>query len=405
MNKPGQLAIADFTYHLPESQIALFPAQPRDASKLLVWNKGTLTETIYRNLPDFLPQQTLLVFNNTRVVCSRLLFRRPTGAQIEIFCLEPASRYADITQGMQQQQEVYWKCLVGKSSKWKEKELHLPFGNDVLTASIHSKENDAFIIHFSWTGSLTFSEVLAAAGAVPLPPYIKRSAQASDRETYQTIYGKEEGSVAAPTAGLHFTPEIFHALKQKNIDTDFVTLHVGAGTFKPVKSEVIADHEMHAEWLEVPVTLIESLLQHIQANLPVAAVGTTAARTLESLYWTGIKILNGEPIVPNELLVSQWEPYEKNSPQSTADALKALLHFLRNKKLDRLIGKTQILIAPGYTFRIVNLLATNFHQPQSTLLLLIAAFMGSSWRELYAYALENNFRFLSYGDGCLLIPE
>src|SRR6187549_3348296 len=405
MTDPRTLSIKDFTYSLPEERIAKYPLAERDASKLLIYKDKTITEDIYRNIADHIPANSLLVFNDTKVVEARLLFQKPTGGVIEIFCLEPHEQYPDITTAMLQHEKVQWHCLIGGASKWKhgqvlEKKIHYNSKDLVLNARYIEKEIDSFIVELSWNNlSLSFAEVLHLFGAIPLPPYIKREAEISDAERYQTVYAHYEGSVAAPTAGLHFTETVFKKLKEKNIQRDFVTLHVGAGTFKPVKTEVMKDHEMHAEYFTVSKSLIQNLIDHLDKN--IVAVGTTSLRTLESLYWLGIKqsTVNSQ----QSMEITQWEVYDhKEKKISAKEALENLIKWMTAKDLNTLTVKTQIIIAPDYQFKIVNGLITNFHQPQSTLLLLVAAFIGSDWRKVYKYALENNFRFLSYGDGCLL---
>jgi S-adenosylmethionine:tRNA ribosyltransferase-isomerase len=339
------------------------------------------------------------------VIEARLLFQKATGGVIEIFCLEPHEQYADITSAMLQQEKVLWKCLVGGASKWKrgqvlEKKIAVNKKEIILHASYIEKRTDHFIIELSWSPvNTSFAELLHLAGAIPLPPYIKREAEQSDAERYQTIYARHDGSVAAPTAGLHFTDTIFENLKKKNIQTDFVALHVGAGTFKPVKSEMMEEHEMHAEFIDVSVNTIENILSHLDNN--IIAVGTTSLRTIESLYWLGVKYKRGNNQQATE--ITQWEIYDnldQNIP--VADALQSLLKWMKENNLKRLLTKTQILIAPGYKMKIVKGLITNFHQPNSTLLLLVAALTGDDWRKIYAHALQNDFRFLSYGDGSLL---
>lgn len=406
MKHPKELFILDYTYPLPEERIAAFPLAERDASKLLIYDQGTITSATYRQLADYIPEDSLLVFNNTKVVEARLLFQKSTGGVIEVFCLEPHEQYADITRAMLQQGKVYWQCLVGGASKWKpgqvlEKRIYYNGNEIMLQAAYIEKRAGCFIIELSWTpSSLSFAELLHAAGAIPLPPYIKRKAEDSDTERYQTVYAKHDGSVAAPTAGLHFTEQLFQSLKEKNIRHDYVTLHVGAGTFKPVKAEKMDEHDMHAEWIDVSQSFIETLLKSLSGN--IITVGTTSLRTVESLYWIGVKVVSGEWSVVSGG-ISQWEVYERKENNITAiESLTALLNWMKGNKLERLVTKTQILIAPGYQFRIINGLITNFHQPQSTLLLLVAALIGEDWRKVYEYALNNDFRFLSYGDGSLL---
>ncbi|HJS56295.1 MAG TPA: S-adenosylmethionine:tRNA ribosyltransferase-isomerase [Chitinophagaceae bacterium] len=404
MTDPGTLSIRDFTYTLPEERIAKYPLAERDASKLLIYKEGRITEDIYKNIPDHIPADSLLVFNDTKVVEARLLFKKQTGGIIEIFCLEPHQQYADITTAMLQREKVLWHCMIGGASKWKhgqilEKKISHKRNELILHARYIEKTRDSFVIELSWNDtSLSFAEVLHLFGAIPLPPYIKREAEASDSERYQTVYAHYEGSVAAPTAGLHFTENVLKNLKEKHIDKDFVTLHVGAGTFKPVKSEVLHDHEMHAEHFTVSRSLIKNLIEHLDKK--IVAVGTTSLRTLESLYWLGVK---KSGVDSPESVVSQWEPYERKDPLPPArEALEFILDSLNQNGTETLTSKTQIIIAPGYRFRIVNGLITNFHQPQSTLLLLVAAFIGDKWGKVYDYALKTDFRFLSYGDGSLL---
>ena len=403
---PKNLSIADFTYDLPEDRIAKYPLAERDASKLLIYQDGDITEDQYRQLPSHLPANSLLVFNNTKVVEARLLFQKASGGVIEIFCLEPHEQYADITTAMQQKGKVWWHCLVGGASKWKSGQLlEKNISDNIrLEAKCLDKKTGSFLIEISWSDqSMSFAELLHLAGAIPLPPYIKRAADETDKNRYQTIYAIQDGSVAAPTAGLHFTPAVLKELEQKNIPTAFVTLHVGAGTFKPVKSDQMADHEMHAEWIDVDRHFIANLKDQLDKN--IIAVGTTSLRTLESLYWLGLKCMHpgNNETVPETVSISQWDPYDLQSEQLPASvALGQLLAWMEKNKLEKLITKTQILIAPGYTFRIVKGLITNFHQPQSTLLLLVAALVGNNWKKIYRHALQNNYRFLSYGDGSLL---
>jgi S-adenosylmethionine:tRNA ribosyltransferase-isomerase len=423
---PKDLSIVDFTYDLPASKIASYPLEQRDASKLLVYGAGDISETTYSKLDEVLPSNTLLVHNDTKVVAARLFFEKENGTVIEIFCLEPASIYKDITTAMLAKKQVLWGCLIGGAKKWKEGSLQIKYGNNyTLTATKHSTLADSFLIQFEWDNEAqSFAEVLEVAGNIPLPPYFNRAVEANDKERYQTVYAAAEGSVAAPTAGLHFTPALFDKLAAKNITKEFVTLHVGAGTFKPVKAARMEEHEMHAEYIDVQKSFIELLRDNFterdqNANQlvnakKIIAVGTTSLRTLESLYWIGAKIIAANnasnsnkqvnPSIEN-ISVVQWDPYElmpQNELPSTAVALTALCNWLEQNNLSRLIAKTQIIIAPGYRFKIIDGLITNFHQPQSTLLLLVAAITNGNWKPMYNYALENNFRFLSYGDGCLI---
>jgi S-adenosylmethionine:tRNA ribosyltransferase-isomerase len=406
---PKELPISLFTYDLPEDRIAKFPAEERDCSKLLVFKSGEMSTSIYRNLDEFLPKGSLLVFNNTKVVEARLLFQKPTGALIEIFCLEPGDQYPDITTAMREKGKVLWKCLIGGASKWKhgtilQKSLKAGDKEIILEAAIVDRLPDCFIISLSWTPSeLSFSQILEIAGKIPLPPYIHRPVEETDQINYQTVYAKYEGSVAAPTAGLHFTDQVFEKLNARKINCEFVTLHVGAGTFKPVKSETMNEHEMHAEFIDVSSDAIRNIRNNLSNK--IFAVGTTSLRTLESLYWMGLKV-NLEPdLTMKEISISQWEPYEISQRVSAKEALGSLLQWMDKNGLDKLITKTQILIAPGYKLKVAKGIITNFHQPQSTLLLLIAAIVGEKWKEIYQYALDNEFRFLSYGDGCLLYGD
>lgn len=442
MKHPSLLHIEDFNYDLPNEKIAKYPLVQRDQSKLLIYggvefsglsnpNSGksdsisangiSIKESVYANIADELPSGSLLVFNDTKVVEARLLFQKPTGGLIELFCLEPADHYADITTAMLQKGSVQWKCLVGGAKKWKEGALH--FTKEAgTTASSNPPETplkiiankveilpDCFLIEFSWEpAGISFAEVLHLAGDIPLPPYLNRETEEADKERYQTIYAKHDGSVAAPTAGLHFTQHVFSQLEKKQIYKGYVTLHVGAGTFKPVKAAQMKDHEMHAEFIDVQQSTIEQLLAHVSKG--IIAVGTTSLRTLESLYWIGVKTIHNPSLAAADLQVSQWEPYqhaEENSENkgnafTAEESLTALLQWMKKNNADRIITKTQIIIAPGYTFRIISALVTNFHQPQSTLLLLISAIVGEEWRRIYEYALTHNYRFLSYGDGSLL---
>lgn len=415
---PKELSINNFTYELPNEKIAKYPLQKRDESKLLVYKNGVISESIYKNVATEIPANSLLIFNNTKVVEARLLFEKSTGGMIEIFCLEPAEIYADITTAMLQKKNVQWKCLVGGAKKWKEKSLIKMISNDGIDFKLEAKKvekfSDYFLIEFSWNiDELSFTEVLHLAGNIPLPPYLNRNVEEEDKQTYQTVYAKQDGSVAAPTAGLHFTDEIFTSLKNKNIDIDFVTLHVGAGTFKPVKADTMEAHEMHAEFIDVTIESIENIIAKINLGNKIIAVGTTSLRTIESLYWLGVKIIsnfefiisnsiNQSEIINNKLEINQWDCYELPQNIEPVIALEFLVKWMKENNLKRLLTKTQVIIAPSYKLRIAAGLITNFHQPKSTLLLLIAAIVGEDWKKIYKYALENNFRFLSYGDGCLL---
>jgi S-adenosylmethionine:tRNA ribosyltransferase-isomerase len=402
---PQQISINDYNYDLPEDRIALHPLSQRDASKLLVYKNGEISESTFLHIDKYLPSQTLLVFNNAKVINARIKFTKSTGAGIEIFCLEPFGNITEYSTVMNAITTVQWKCLVGGAAKWKdeilEKEITIGTEKVILFAKIIEKITEAFIIEFSWQpSSFSFAETIEAAGKVPLPPYIKRNTDNEDTSRYQTIFAEHSGSVAAPTAGLHFSENIFEKLNEKNINKTFVTLHVGAGTFKPVKAATMAEHEMHAEYIDVDIDTIENIKNNIGK---IAAVGTTSLRTIESLYWFGVKVFNDKNV--KELLLLQWDVYADefvNSELSAYDALDALLAWMKNNNKEKIFTQTQILIAPSYTFKIANMLITNFHQPKSTLLLLVAAAIGDDWKKMYDYALQNDFRFLSYGDGNLI---
>jgi S-adenosylmethionine:tRNA ribosyltransferase-isomerase len=394
---PKNISILDYTYALADDKIALHPLQERDASKLLVYKNGNIAEDTYSNIHQHLPEKSLLIFNNTKVIKARILFTKPTGGVIEIFLLEPYQ--SDYTKALSATKTCTWKCLIGGAGKWKEKELG--FGNWGLTARLLEKLIDTYVVEFTWDGGISFAAILEQAGNIPLPPYIKRKPGEEDNNRYQTIYAAHDGSVAAPTAGLHFTENVFKNLAAKNISKDFVTLHVGAGTFKPVKAATMQAHEMHAEWIDVSIETIESLISNL--NHTIVAVGTTSLRTIESLYWLGVKALL-YPLL-QQLQITQWEVYDElpgHENITAAAALTALKNWLQKNHLTRIFTSTQILIAPGYSFKIAKAIVTNFHQPQSTLLLLVAAAVGDDWKKIYGYALENDFRFLSYGDGSLL---
>jgi S-adenosylmethionine:tRNA ribosyltransferase-isomerase len=403
---PKNLSILDFTYPLPADRIAQYPLPERDQSRLLVYQNGEISESIYARLADHLPEHTLLIFNNTKVVEARLVFEKNSGSKIEIFCLEPDNRYADITTAMMQKGKVFWKCLVGGAKKWKEGSLFCRIAVEnttiILEAKKQNQSGDSFLIELSWNDSgMSFAELLHHAGSVPLPPYLNRSVEETDKERYQTIYAKWDGSVAAPTAGLHFTNKVFEQLHRKKIQHDFITLHVGAGTFKPVKALSMQDHEMHSEFIEIKKSFLKNLVQNI--DQPIITVGTTSLRTVESLYWIGVKTKLNPQIPPEDLQLSQWEAYELPGEDiPVKDAILSLINWMDRQGTDMLYSKTQIIIAPGYRFKIIKALITNFHQPQSTLLLLVAAIIGEDWKKVYDYALAHAFRFLSYGDGSLL---
>lgn len=403
---PKDLQIKDFSYNLPDDRIAKYPLANRDQSKLLIYKGKQISESVYQQIAKEIPENSLLLFNNTKVVEARILFQKETGATIEIFCLEPDDRYPDITSAMLQKGKVCWKCLVGGAKKWKETQISksILMGGRTIAFTAERKEHiaDYYLIEFNWSDAdISFAEILHAAGLIPLPPYLNRAAETSDLDRYQTIYAKYDGSVAAPTAGLHFTEAVFGQLDAKNIERAYLTLHVGAGTFKPVKAEKIEGHEMHAEFIEVSVALIQKIISKL--NDTIIPVGTTSMRTIESLYWLGVKTILHSDITLSELVINQWDPYTIDASSiSAAEALQALIVWMQKNELELLITKTQIIIAPGYSFKIAKALITNFHQPQSTLLLLVSALIGEEWKRVYEYALENDFRFLSYGDGCLL---
>lgn len=402
---PSQLQISDFTYNLPDERIARYPLTERDLSKLLIYKEGHISNDVYRHLPQHLPADALLVFNNTKVIEARILFQKDTGSKIEIFCLEPAAG-VELTQAMMSQGNVRWTCLVGGAGKWKqqflEKPLQTPKGAVLLKAEKKNVQQGSFEIEFSWDNTyFTFAELLHYAGVLPLPPYLQRQTEAADYDRYQTVYARQEGSVAAPTAGLHFTPQLLVKLQDKGIKHSFVTLHVGAGTFQPVKSTTMQDHPMHREWIEVDADAIEELVQ--QLPKPIIPVGTTSLRTIESLYWMGVKALLNPNATIDLLEVQQWDAYDLPLQNASAkDALQALLDWMKQQQLKKIICHTQVLIAPGYKARVAAAILTNFHQPSSTLLLLVAALIGEDWRKVYNYALDNDYRFLSYGDGSLL---
>ncbi len=403
---PKEISIKDFTYELPIEKIAQYPLPERDSSKLLIYSNGNIQSDKYSNLDHYLPENSFLVFNNSKVIEARIFFQLPAGGSIEIFCLGPDDKYLDISTALSQKGKVEWKCLVGGAKKWKQGLLSKQIINGaVLSVEKKEKHDDYFLIEFIWNDeALCFADILHYSGQVPLPPYLNRNTEESDKESYQTVYAKHDGSVAAPTAGLHFTENLFRKLDAKKIDHAFVTLHVSAGTFKPVKSETLETHEMHAEFFSVDRPLIRKLMEPDKA---IVSVGTTSLRVIESLYWMGVKInkllRQSGSVTIQDISIRQWDPYNLNDNIIPAkDALQALLNWMKGEKIEQLVTQTQIIIAPGYTFQIINGLITNFHQPGSTLLLLVAALVGDDWKKIYNYALENDFRFLSYGDGGLL---
>jgi S-adenosylmethionine:tRNA ribosyltransferase-isomerase len=408
MMSPANISILDYTYDLPEERIALHPLEKRDASKLLIYQEGVISESFFSEIDQKLPAGTLLVTNNTKVINARILFKKTTGATIEVFCLEPRGNINEYSTVMNTTGKAVWKCLVGGVAKWKEEFLEKTILIDgqavLLKAKMLEKLTEAYSIELSWIPEqFSFAEVIEAAGDTPLPPYIKRSADAEDTGRYQTIFAEQDGSVAAPTAGLHFTEEIFEKLSKKNIVPAYVTLHVGAGTFKPVKAASMQDHEMHAEYIDVDIAAIDQLKNKVGS---IAVVGTTSCRTIESLYWLGVKaLLNPEE---KNISIGQWDVYREplmSADISPVEALNALTNWMNKNSRKSIFTQTQLMIAPGYRFRMTDILITNFHQPQSTLLLLVAAAIGDDWKKMYEYALNNEFRFLSYGDGNLIFIQ
>ena len=415
MTDPRHIRISDYNYPLPDERIAKFPMVQRDHSKLLVYRKGEVGEDVFYNLPDYLPDGALMVFNNTKVIQARMHFRKKRkeesgewreGALIEVFLLEPAEP-SDYELMFQTTGHCAWYCLVGNLKKWKEgpltRELRTKNSELTVTATRGPIHGTSHRIDFTWDAPVSFAEIIDAIGELPIPPYLNRETQESDKTTYQTVYSKIKGSVAAPTAGLHFTPEVLQAIDAHGIDREELTLHVGAGTFKPVKSEEIEGHEMHSEYISVRRETIQKLIAHKASAI---AVGTTSVRTLESLYYMGLKVLRHPDLTEDQLHVSQWEPYGevKSGEVKSEESLQALFVWMVARRLEVLHSSTQIIIAPGYDYKIVKMLVTNFHQPQSTLLLLVSAFVKGDWRRIYDYALSHDFRFLSYGDSSLLIP-
>ena len=405
MEETKHIKISDYNYPLPEERIAKFPLKERDSSKLLVYKHGEIDERVFTSLPEYIEPGSLMIFNNTKVIQARLHFRKETGALIEIFCLEPI-KPNDYVLNFQQTEHSAWLCMVGNLKKWKEGPLHKEMtvkGKPLtLTATRGECHGTSHWIDFSWDNSeVTFADILEVFGELPIPPYLNRETQESDKETYQTVYSKIKGSVAAPTAGLHFTKRVLDTLRNKGVDLEEVTLHVGAGTFRPVKSEEIAGHDMHTEYISVNRQTIEKLLKH---GGETTAVGTTSVRTIESLYYIGVILESRPEASQEELHVKQWMPYENETNFTPIQALQNILDYMDRNHLDALHTSTQIIIAPGYEYKIVKRIVTNFHQPQSTLLLLVSAFVKGDWRKIYDYALSHDFRFLSYGDSSLLIP-
>lgn len=398
---PETILIEDYNYELPDSKIAEYPLEKRDNSRLLVYANDKITDSYFKNLHEFLPSGSDLILNNTRVIEARIHFQKPTGAIIEIFCLEPFNP-SESEESLASTNSVEWLCMIGGASKWKPGQILTKIlkvnNEDVeLYATYKSKTLDAFVISFSWNKEISFGEILHAAGSIPLPPYIKRKPIDSDSIRYQTIFARNEGSVAAPTASLHFTDSVFHSLDEKSIKRSYITLHVGAGTFKPVKSVSIANHQMHGEHFYI----LKETLKQLALSQTIIASGTTTLRTLESLYWLGVKLNKGK--IGTDLVLEQWECYDNMEESITyKESMDSLFEYCSSNNLSGIHGKTSLIIVPGYKFRSAKALITNFHQPRSTLLLLVAAFVGENWKKIYEHALNNNYRFLSYGDGSLL---
>lgn len=403
-NKHPHIPISSYNFELPDEKIAKYPLAERDLSKLLFYDGENIDNKNFTDLPSLLNSGDLLVFNNTKVIQARLIFTRATGAKIEIFCLEPANN-SDYETIFQSKGCITWKCIVGNLKKWKEEilEKKLDINRTAVTLKAARLEQlaDSLVIMFSWDGDYTFSEILEASGKIPIPPYLNRDTEEIDLNRYQTVYSKHKGSVAAPTAGLHFTPSIISMLKEKGVDSTELTLHVGAGTFKPVKTDDVANHEMHTEHFTATLKAIYELKSHL-GN--IISVGTTSLRTLESLYWYGVRIIKNK--TPDfEKPIQQWEPYSNQEDFSAEEALNALISYLEKNEMSELHASTQIIIVGEYNIKMIKGLITNFHQPQSTLLLLVSALVGDEWKNIYKHALENQYRFLSYGDSSLLLPS
>ncbi|MDA3780135.1 MAG: S-adenosylmethionine:tRNA ribosyltransferase-isomerase [Bacteroidales bacterium] len=404
MLEPKTIKIEDYNYNLPDNRIAKYPTNNRDQSKLLIYKKSNISDDSFTNILSYLPQKSTLVFNNTKVIQARLLFEKITGAKIEIFCLEPITP-SDYALAFQEKRKNIWKCIVGNSKKWKSgklvKSITINNQNIEISAKRIEKYDESQLIEFSWNdNNISFGELLDAIGKTPIPPYLNRESEDIDTKRYQTVYSKHKGSVAAPTAGLHFTDKIINNLRNNDINIEEITLHVGAGTFKPVKSETIDQHEMHTEHFIITKNTIKSLIKNIDN---IISVGTTAVRTLESMHWIGVKIITNKNLATNEISISQWESYQLNQEIGVKEALNAIIDYLEKNEFERLITSTQIMIYPGYKFKVISGMITNFHQPKSTLLLLIAAFIGEDWKKVYKHAMDNDFRFLSYGDSSILL--
>lgn len=408
MISPKEIEIKDYDYDLPAERIASYPLPQRDESKLLIYRNENIEENIFKNISQYIPENSILIFNDSKVVKARILIEDSQGHKIEIFCLEPIQPSREFVMAFAATKKCRWLCMIGNAKKWKEEVIIQNFFTKGKVVELRVKKfaplNGVYEVEFEWNPiELTFSEVLMRVGHIPLPPYIKREDQKSDAERYQTVYANLEGSVAAPTAGLHFTEKVLEELKAKGVDEEFVTLHVGAGTFQPVKSDKIGEHNMHGEKFFVNRNLIEKILN--KEDKKILAAGTTSARTIESLYWLGIKLIENSSVQINKLKVSQWEAYENKDERkySLEDAMRALADYLKFNEIETLECETEIIITPGYKFKVIDGLITNFHQPKSTLLLLIAAFTKGEWEKIYDYAMKNDFRFLSYGDSSLLL--
>lgn len=407
LEKVKGISISDYAYELSDAKIAKYPLAERDQSKLLVWKDGQIQDAHFRNLADYLPANSLLVFNNTKVIRARVHFLKETGAKIEIFCLDP-NEPADYQIAFQTTKSCVWKCMIGNQKKWKgeilRKKIRIDETEIELCAEQSDPENNKSLVRFSWNNAdFEFSRIIENAGSLPIPPYLNRETEQSDLERYQTVYSKIKGSVAAPTAGLHFTEKVFNHLKDDGHELAELTLHVGAGTFQPVKSETISGHDMHSEHFYIRRDFLNQLLQHSGKKI---AVGTTSVRTLESIYWLGVQTIENPEISIDSLKVSQWEAYQQSENKfQDKEVLNALIRLLNKHKTDFLSASTQIIIAPGYRFRFTDGMITNFHQPQSTLLLLISAYLGNEWQTIYKHALDSNYRFLSYGDSNLYLKK
>ncbi len=408
MIDPKNISIKYYDYDLAREKIAQFPTEQRDKSKLLIYQKGIIQESHFYRIPYYIPDNSLMIFNNTKVISARITFHKETGAKIEIFCLEPIAPHSEIRLAFQQKTYAVWKCFIGNSRRWKSGKLSKTIEHKgrkyILYAERIQRQGNASLVEFTWQPEDTmFSEIMDISGSVPLPPYINRDAVEIDKKRYQTVYAKHEGSVAAPTAGLHFTDNILRELKVKGIQNENIILHVGAGTFKPVSTEKLKDHEMHAEHVIIDRKTILNIINKAQHK--IISVGTTTVRAVESLYWFGVKLIIDKSHI-QEFNIKQWDPYQEkyNIGISSNDSLQAVIDFMDENSLETLSGITRLIIAPNYKFRITEGIISNFHQPKSTLLLLIAAFIGDDWKKIYDYALSHNFRFLSYGDSCLLLP-